>query len=91
MAVIKNLRQNLAPVFKAGDEHVVLMVTGSGTAANETVISSAFTPQDEVLVVAAGEFGYRLAELMDIHEVPNRVLGYEWGAVPSAAGRGKRN
>jgi len=80
--VIANLQTNLRQVFQAGEDHVILLITGSGTAANETVISSCFTKDDEVLVVAAGEFGYRLVELYTIHGVPTRVVGYEWGEIP---------
>ncbi len=83
--VMANLQKNLHQVYQAGDDHVILLITGSGTAANETVISSCFTKKDEVLVVAAGEFGYRLVELYTIHGVPTHVVGYEWGDVPQAA------
>ena len=36
--VIQNVQNNLLKVFKADEEHTVLLITGSGTAANETVI-----------------------------------------------------
>jgi 2-aminoethylphosphonate-pyruvate transaminase len=81
--VLANLQEKLHQVFQAGEDHVILLITGSGTAANETVISSCFTKDDEVLVVAAGEFGYRLVELYTIHGVPTRVIGYEWGEIPN--------
>jgi 2-aminoethylphosphonate-pyruvate transaminase len=82
-SVIATLQKNLLQVFKAGEDHVILLITGSGTAANESVINSCFTADDKVLVVAAGEFGYRLAELYNIHGVPTHVVGYEWGEIPS--------
>lgn len=82
MNVIKNVQENLHKICKADDEYIVLLITGSGTAANESVISSYYTPEDEVLVVAAGEFGYRLVELLTIHNVKNKVVGYDWGEVP---------
>ncbi len=81
--VLANLQKILRQVFQAGEDHVILLITGSGTAANETVISSCFTENDEVLVVAAGEFGYRLVELYTIHGVPTRVVEYEWGEIPN--------
>ena len=42
--VIQNLKQNLLKVYKANKDYVILLITGSGTAANETVISSYFSP-----------------------------------------------
>lgn len=79
--VMANLQKNLKQVYQAGEDHVILLLTGSGTAANEAVISSCFTEKDEVLVVTAGEFGNRLVELYSIHGVPTRVIEYQWGEV----------
>ena len=81
--VIQNAQNNLLKVFKANEEYAVLLITGSGTAANETVISSYFTATDEVLLVNNGEFGCRLEELLEIHEVKTTVLNCDWGKTPS--------
>ncbi len=83
--VLKNVQRNLLSVFKAHDTHTVLLITGSGTAANETVISSRFTPHDTVLLISNGEFGERLEELLEIHRVNKVVLRYDWGALPDVA------
>jgi len=79
---IRNLQQNLLTVYKADEAYVILLITGSGTAANETVISSYFAPGDEALLVNSGEFGCRLEELLDIHEVKATVLRCDWGIRP---------
>ncbi len=77
--VTQNIQKNLLKVYKANDEYTVLLITGSGTAANETVISSYFAPGDEALLVNNGEFGCRLEEILDVHDVRTTVLNYEWG------------
>ena len=61
--IIVNLQHNLLKLYKANEDYTVLLITGSGTAANETVISSYFSPKDHVLLVNNGEFGCRLEEL----------------------------
>ena len=83
--VVVNIQNNLLKIYKANDEYTVLLITGSGTAANETVISSYFTPEDEVLLVNNGTFGSRLEELLQVHEVKTRVLNDEWGERPQVA------
>lgn len=83
--ILKNIQKNLLSVFKANDDYTTLLITGSGTAANETVISSYFTPNDEVLLIKNGEFGERLEELLQIHEVKATVLQYDWGEQPELA------
>ncbi len=81
--VIQHLQRDLLEVFQANESYTVLLVTGSGTAANETVISSVFTDADHVLLINNGEFGGRLEELLQIHHVKTTVLHYEWGEVPA--------
>jgi 2-aminoethylphosphonate-pyruvate transaminase len=83
--VIKNVQKNLLKVYKADDQYTTLLITGSGTAANETTISSAFCPTDKVLLVNNGVFGDRLEELFDIHGIPATVVRYEWGQRAVAA------
>ena len=41
--IIRNVQRNLLTVYKANEDYTVLLITGSGTASNETVISSYFT------------------------------------------------
>jgi 2-aminoethylphosphonate-pyruvate transaminase len=81
--IMKSIQQDLLEIFKASDDYTALLITGSGTAANETVISSAFTDSDEVLLINNGEFGCRLEELLQIHEVKTTVLNYDWGQRPN--------
>ena len=78
-AVFQNTQQGLHKIFGADDRYTVLLITGSGTAANETTLSSAFGARDKVLLVNNGVFGDRLEALLDIHEVPAHVVRYPWG------------
>jgi 2-aminoethylphosphonate-pyruvate transaminase len=77
--IVRNIQRNLLNVFKANDDYTILLITGSGTAANETVISSYFSPEDEVLLVNNGQFGGRLEELLKIHGVKTTIIRYDWG------------
>ncbi len=40
--ILRNVQRNLLTVYKADEDYTILLITGSGTAANETVISSYF-------------------------------------------------
>lgn len=57
---LERIRTNLLKLFKAGDRYTAVMVSGSGTAANETALSSIIKGTDEVLLVKNGAFGERL-------------------------------
>jgi 2-aminoethylphosphonate-pyruvate transaminase len=76
--VIQQTQKNLLKIFNANEDYTILLITGSGTAANETVLSSYFSADDEVLLISNGEFGGRLEELLQIHEVKADILKYEW-------------
>lgn len=67
---------SLANLSPARWEAVVL--TGSGTAANEAVISSAVPAGSRVLAITNGEFGERLAAIADLYHQVERVT-HRWG------------
>lgn len=60
------------------DEHSVLILTGSGTAANEAVLTSGVAPEETVIVLSNGEFGTRLANISNIYN-KTEVLEQQWG------------
>ncbi|MBN2325231.1 MAG: alanine--glyoxylate aminotransferase family protein [Spirochaetes bacterium] len=84
-AVLQNLQRNLLKVYRADDRYTVLLITGSGTAANEAVISSYFGNTHHALLLTNGEFGDRLQEMLDIHRIEKTVLRYEYGVRPDPA------
>ena len=65
--IMVSVQRNLLNLFKANNKFTVLLITGSGTAANETVISSFYSERDHVLLINNGEFGCRLEELLEVH------------------------
>ncbi|MFT7581504.1 MAG: 2-aminoethylphosphonate-pyruvate transaminase, partial [Myxococcota bacterium] len=55
-----------------------VVVTGSGTAGNEAVLSSVVGPDETVLVLTNGEFGERLANISKIYN-DTVVIEHAWG------------
>jgi 2-aminoethylphosphonate-pyruvate transaminase len=82
-AVIQNLQKNLLKLYKANDDYAILLITGSGTAANEAVISSYFDEKQQALLLNNGEFGNRLEEMLNIHGIESTVLKYNYGVKPN--------
>jgi 2-aminoethylphosphonate-pyruvate transaminase len=56
-----------------------VVLTGSGTAANEAVLASATSGDAPVLVLANGEFGERLGAISEVHNPRTTVLRQAWG------------
>jgi len=80
--VLANVRAGLLELFRADGQYATAVVSGSGTAANETALSSIVREGDEVLLIKNGEFGNRLEEILTCYHYPLHVLEYAWGQPP---------
>lgn len=69
-------------LFKADDSYRSVIISGSGTSSNETVLSSIFNEGEKVLLVRNGEFGNRLLEIIQKYDIPLVDCEFEWAEVP---------
>jgi 2-aminoethylphosphonate-pyruvate transaminase len=83
--IVKRLVTKLRPVFGATAAHEILLLTGSGTAAMETAISSALPPGRTLLTISNGAFGERVGDIADLHGLPHRRVRLPWGELPDPA------
>jgi 2-aminoethylphosphonate-pyruvate transaminase len=72
-----NMIKPIVGIDPLDPEYEAAFITGSGTAANETVLSSIGT-LGRVLVVSNGEFGERLLEVLKLHNQEVDHLGFNW-------------
>ncbi len=75
-------RDNLHKLFKADDRYTAVMISGSGTAANETALSSIIKESEEVLLITNGLFGDRLNEILSCYQYKVERLAFPWGHLP---------
>ena len=80
--VVRRLQQKLRPVFGASEDHEMLLLTGSGTAAMEMAVASVVPEGKKILTVANGAFGERLGEIARLHRIPHVSLSCPWGTLP---------
>lgn len=67
-ALLKQIRCNLLTVAGLDPQkYSCVIITGSGSAGNEAVLSSALKPTDQVLSLSNGEFGRRLGDIAEIY------------------------
>ena len=71
------LQEKILKLFQADDSYYAVVVSGSGTSANETCLSSIFKEGEKALLINNGEFGGRLCEILTKHNVP--FINYECG------------
>lgn len=78
------LQRKILTLFNADESYYSLVISGSGTSANETVLSSLFRkPEDAALLISNGVFGERLEEILLRYKVPIRKIDTPWGERPN--------
>lgn len=78
--LLKSLNSKLLSVFEVEDttKYLPVVITGSGTAANEAVLSSV-AGDKAILVVSNGEFGERLSMISSFHNPRTHHIKLDWG------------
>ncbi len=82
---LSEIRKRLLKIFKISDTHTVAILTGSGTAALECMLSSFADEKKKVLVLSNGVYGERMKYILEVHGSPVDVLTAEEGGFPSLA------
>ena len=75
-------QENLHKIFKADEQFTTAIISGSGTASNETALSSIIKDSNEVLVIINGVFGERLNEILTCYKYQVQPLRFTWGHPP---------
>jgi 2-aminoethylphosphonate-pyruvate transaminase len=81
-SILCRVRANLLSLFHADGNYTAAIISGSGTAANETALSSIIRDSEEVLLIKNGEFGERLEEILNCYHFHIHTLSYSWGTQP---------
>ncbi len=71
--------EKLKIVFGATPDHSLLLITGSGTAATESALSSCVPTDKKVLIIDNGAFGARITEIAKLHKMPAVIIRYDFG------------
>ncbi len=77
--ILMSTQTNLLTLLRANDEYGIAVISGSGTSANETVLSSIIKDNDEVLLLKNGMFGDRLDEILSCYKYKVKKIECAWG------------
>ena len=80
--MFRDTQAKILKLFRADESYYSLVVSGSGTASNETVLSSLFKGDEAILLVHNGVFGERLLELIDKYKIPLIDADFPWATLP---------
>ena len=78
--LLASIEQKILSLFQIENRsrYRAVVITGSGTAANEAILSSV-VGSGAILILSNGEFGERLARTSRIHNAKTHVLEQPWG------------
>ncbi|MGF1907358.1 pyridoxal-phosphate-dependent aminotransferase family protein [Aliivibrio salmonicida] len=77
--LLDSIENKLLQVFNVNkDNYRAVVITGSGTAANESILSSVVGDK-HILILSNGEFGERLNNISKIHNKNTHHLSFSWG------------
>lgn len=81
------IRRRLLEVYGLDpDRWTAVLLSGSGTAAVEAMLTGLIPPDGRLLVVENGVYGERMTRIAEAHGIPHSALRLEWGAaVPTEA------
>ena len=76
-----NIRNNLVKIYELpATEWAAVLLTGSGTAAVEAMLTSMVPDDGHVLIVENGVYGERMRRMAEISLIPHTGLGFDWTA-----------
>ena len=78
-------QEKILKLFNADDSYYSVIVSGSGTSSNETVLSSIFKEGEKILLIRNGVFGDRLLEIVQKYQIPLVDMPFEWATKPDLA------
>jgi len=75
-----SIRHDLLNVYPLPeDKWAAILMTGSGTAAMEAMMTSLIPDHGKVLIIENGVYGERLSKIAEIHQINHMSLHHEWG------------
>lgn len=75
------IREKLLQIYDlSGDRWAAILLTGSGTAAMEAMVTSLVPRNGKLLVIENGVYGERLSKIASIHGIDYITLHHSWGA-----------
>lgn len=80
-----NIRRKILKIFRISGTHTVALITGSGTAALESMMSSFAEKGKKILVLANGVYGDRIRRILEIHDSTANTLSSKPGDFPASA------
>lgn len=79
--IVLKSANKMKKLLNAKDDTKIIYITGSGSAAMESVVSNSFDKNDRLLIINGGTFGKRFVKLAEIYDIPFDSIDLFYGEV----------
>ncbi|MFV0424591.1 MAG: pyridoxal-phosphate-dependent aminotransferase family protein [Bacilli bacterium] len=77
--IFNRIKANILKISNAPSSYETVILSSSGSSANEAVIASLFNKNDKILILSNGSFGERIAKMMHNYCLDFHVIKNNWG------------
>ncbi|MGH8613410.1 MAG: 2-aminoethylphosphonate aminotransferase [Gammaproteobacteria bacterium] len=75
-----SIRERIPVVYELPASYAAVLISGSGTAAVEAMLSTLIPTDGKVLIIENGVYGERLTRIAKIYQIDHALLHHAWGA-----------
>lgn len=75
-----SIRERILAVYGLPASYAAVLITGSGTAAVEAMLTTLIPTDGKVLIIENGVYGERLTRIAKIYQINHALLHHAWGA-----------
>ncbi|MGH8643195.1 MAG: 2-aminoethylphosphonate aminotransferase [Gammaproteobacteria bacterium] len=75
-----SIRERIPAVYELPASYAAVLISGSGTAAVEAMLSTLIPTDGKVLIIENGVYGERLTRIAKIYQIDHAILHHAWGA-----------
>lgn len=79
--IVLETSKMLKKLLYTNETSEIVYITGSGTAAMESLVSNSFDSNDKLLIINGGTFGKRFVDITTIYNIPFATIDLEYGEV----------
>lgn len=79
--IVLKSASKMRKLLNAKEDSKIVYITGSGSAAMESLVSNSFDTSDKLLIINGGTFGHRFVQIAEIYNIPFDSIDLKYGEI----------
>ncbi|MBE6153696.1 MAG: alanine--glyoxylate aminotransferase family protein [Firmicutes bacterium] len=77
--IVLETSSKMKKLLYTNEDTKLIFITGSGSAAMESIVSNSFNKEDKLLIINGGTFGARFKQISEIYNIPYETVDVKYG------------